>query len=67
MPKKYKARDIKTGEWVEGWYVVLNAPLINEHSELIGYEPRPSIFNDEPGNRQGSYWHEIDPKTLCEL
>jgi len=39
--------------------------VIKDNKEVVdGYTEFPSIFNDEPGKRNGPYWHEIEPDTL---
>lgn len=70
LPKKYRAKDLNSGKWVNGWYVELHSPhydtLIN--GKVIGYDIIPSIFNDSEGERCcGSYWHSIDCSTLEEI
>ena len=58
QPKKYKAKDLK-GEWVIGWYVEIHLTETDAHDKVTGYKTVPSIFNDEPGNRNnGGYWHQ---------
>lgn len=66
-PKKYKAKDLK-GEWVTGWYVEIHITETDAHDKVTGHKTVPSIFNDEPGNRNnGGYWHTIQPETLQEI
>lgn len=62
-PRQWQAKDME-GKWVQGWYAVLHIPDTDRHDKLVGYKRVPSIFNDEPSNRNGSYWHTIDPSTL---
>ncbi len=62
-PRQWQAKDIE-GKLVQGWYAVLHIPDTDRHDKLVGYKRVPSIFNDEPSNRNGSYWHTIDPSTL---
>lgn len=62
---KARGKDIKTGEWVSGYFAVLHIARKNNHDELLGYDESPHIFNDEPGQRgKGGYWHTIDEATL---
>lgn len=68
-PRKFKARHIRTGEWVTGWYAVQHIPNFDEHGmQVTGYNVVHSLFNDEPSHRsKGGYWQEIDPATLTPL
>lgn len=66
-PRQYSAKRKSDGQWVEGWYAVHHLPLTDSHDRLIGYEEVPCLFNDAPGARSGSYWHEIDPATLQQV
>lgn len=64
---RFKARALKTGNMVEGYYAhqhIANFDADGQH--IIGYKEQDAIYNDEPGNRNGSYWTDIDPETLCQ-
>lgn len=67
MPR-YRAKDILTGEYVEGYYVEYHTSDLN--TKTLGYDVKthPSLFNDDLGERsKGSYWHEINPSTLTKV
>lgn len=59
-----KAKDIKTGEWVSGYYVKKIDPLIcccNYHFILCQeYQNGSDILNSMPT------WHQVKPHTLCQ-
>ena len=64
---RFKARALKTGNMVEGYYAhqhIANFDADGQH--INSYDEQDAIFNDEPGNRNGSYWVNIDPETLCQ-
>ena len=61
---QYQAKEVGTGDTVQGWYAVLHIPNVNAHDIVEGYKERHCLFNDAPGSREGSYWHEIDIETL---
>lgn len=64
---RFRARSLKTGEWVEGYYAhqhLANFDADGQH--IIDYTEQDAIYNDEPGNRNGSYWVNIDPETLSQ-
>lgn len=64
---RFKARALKTGKMVEGYYAhqhIANFDADGQH--IIDYDEQDAIYNDEPGNRNGSYWINIDPETLCQ-
>lgn len=64
---RFKARAKKNKEWVEGYYAIIHAPHYGDENELIGFDEFPSIFNDEPGHRDGGYWVDVYPQTLCQM
>ena len=65
---KFRGKDARSGEWVYGGFVTLHIARKNNHDELLGYDEVPSIFNDEPGQRQkGGYWHSVIPETVGQL
>lgn len=65
---RFRGKDIKTGEWHEGYYAVHHVAEKGNHGILLGYREIPCIFNDEEGERsKGGYWHTIDPTTLGQL
>ena len=68
-PRKFKAKHIRTGEWVTGWYAQYHVPNFDEHGmQVTGYNVVHSLFNDEPSHRsKGGYWQDIDPATLTPL
>ena len=64
---RFKARALKTGNMVEGYYAhqhIANFDADGQH--INSYDEQDAIYNDEPGNRNGSYWVNIDPETLCQ-
>lgn len=62
---RFRGKDIKTGEWIEGFYAPLHIAMTDNHDEVTGFKEIPSIFNDEPGERsKGGYWHTVDPNTV---
>ena len=64
---RFKARSLKTGEMVEGFYAHLHIANFDADGMLIaGYKETDAIFNNEPGSRKGGYWVDIDPETLCQ-
>ena len=63
---RFKARSLKTNEMVEGYYVLTNIARLDSENRVIGFDNNHCIFCDEPGCRNGSYWVEIDPDTLCQ-
>jgi hypothetical protein len=65
---KFRGKDIKTGEWVEGFYAMHHVPETDNHDKVTGFKEIPCIFNDEPGQRsKGSYWHEVDPDSVGQF
>jgi hypothetical protein len=68
---RFRGKSIKDGEWVEGYFAVLHIPveeIIDGVLKRTGYKEVPSIFNDEPGNREkGGYWHDVMPATVNEF
>lgn len=64
IPSQMRAKDLKTGEWVHGWYVQLHEAIFDEKNEFTGkFEVHHAIFNDIK-DRQGGYWTDIEPRTL---
>lgn len=64
---RFRGKDLKTGEWVEGYYALRHPAIAGDRGEVVGYGESHGIFNDEPGNRSnGGYWRTVDEKTLCQ-
>jgi len=64
---RFKARAIKSGKMIEGYYAHHYFPKFDNHEQKVtGYDEQDSIYNDEPGNNNGAYWVNIDPETLCQ-
>ena len=64
---RFKARSLNTGEMVEGYYAHQHfANFDADGSHITSYDEKDAIFNDEPSNRNGPYWVNIDPDTLCQ-
>lgn len=62
---RFRGKDIKTGEWIEGFYAPLHIAMTDNHDKVTGFKEIPSIFNDESGERsKGGYWHTVDPNTV---
>lgn len=65
MPCRCRAKQVKDGKWIVGWFVMHHIAKTDRHDNLEGYEEVPMLFNDAPGVRdKGTYWHAIDPSTL---
>lgn len=64
---RFRGQDAKTGKWIYGYYATLHIARKDNHDVLLGYEEIPSIFNDEPGNRNGPYWHTVKPDTVGQF
>ena len=65
---KFRGKDVMTGEWVYGYFVILHSAITDGHGTVIGHKEEPSIFNDEPGQRSvGCYWHTINPETVGQF
>jgi uncharacterized phage protein (TIGR01671 family) len=56
-----KAKDAKSGEWVEGYYAYINSATGGRHS-IIPKKTRNSKHMHERHNAV----YEIDPATLCQ-
>lgn len=65
-PIRFKAKDIRTGEWVDGYYAIQHI-VINDDFGIRDFKEDHTIFNDEPGTRSGCYWRSINPATLCQF
>jgi hypothetical protein len=65
MPR-YRAKELSSGEYVEGYYVEYHIPIFNDITHSYDkYEATAALFNDEFGERADcSYWHTIDINTL---
>jgi hypothetical protein len=64
---RFKARALHSGKTVEGYYAHMHlANFDADGSHIISYDEQDGIFNDEPGNRNGSCWTRIDGDTLCQ-
>ena len=62
----FRARELKTGKLIVGYYAIHHLPNFDKDNpkEVIGYSERHCIFNDLDNHSNGSYWHDIDIKTL---
>lgn len=58
----FRARDVKDGKWVYGYYVHLEEPTKKKHSHRIYTGFAETDVDDFFGD-----WHEIDPKTVCKF
>lgn len=68
MPCKFRAKQLKDGKWIVGWFVMHHIPITDRHDNLKGYEEVPMLFNDDEGERnKGGYWHTIDQTTLEQV
>jgi hypothetical protein len=56
----FKAKDVKSGEWVQGYYAVLRSP---EGSRYTIIPECPEILRI---HMKGNAAYEIDPATLCQ-
>ncbi len=64
---RFKARAVKTNEWVEGYYATILSPYTGGDGEVIGFGEFPAIYvEDEPRHRCGGHWTDIYPQTLCQ-
>lgn len=67
-PIRFKARALGTDNMVEGYYAHQHlANFDADGSHVISYDEQDAIFNDEPGNRNGSHWVRIAPESLCQM
>lgn len=65
---RFRGKDIKTGRWVYGYYAVQYLPdMSDDHQTVEGFHEVHAIYNDEPGNRDKSYWTNADPKTIGQF
>lgn len=62
----FRAREIKTGKLIVGYYAVLHLPEFDKDNpdKKVGYSEKYCIFNDTDNRSNGSYWHDIDIDTL---
>lgn len=68
MPCRYRAKQVKDGKWIVGWFVMHHFQITDRHDNLKGYEEVPMLFNDDEGERnKGGYWHTIDQTTLQQV
>ena len=44
---RFRGKDIKTGEWIEGFYAMHHVPETDNHDKVTGFKEIPCIFNDE--------------------
>ena len=63
---KFRAKSLKTRKWIFGYYAVLHIAQ-TDNDRLLGHDEVPSIFNDEPGNRNDNYWKSVDPDTVGQF
>lgn len=67
-PIRFKAKDIRTGEWVEGLYAIIYETITGDDGEPVGFRQYPSIYViDEPWRPNGGHWEEVYPQTLCQF
>lgn len=66
-PKRYKAKELGSDKWVEGWYVEYHTDTFHTETESYTLETTPAIYNDSKGHRDGCHWHKIDVSTLQEI
>lgn len=66
---KFRGQDAKTGEWLYGYYVEQHLPEYDadQPDRITGYTHLPMLFNDEPGQRDGCYWHEVKYNTVGQF
>lgn len=65
---KFRGKKEKTGEWVNGFFAYLHIPDMSDSGQITeGFHAIPSIFNDEPGNRNRTYWDTVDQKTVGQF
>lgn len=68
MPCRFRAKQVKDGKWIVGWFVMHHIAKTDRHDNLKGYEEVPMLFNDDEGERnKGGYWHTIDQTTLEQV
>lgn len=61
---QFRGKDIKTGEWIEGYYALIHGVLVNKKNHVKGYRDLHCIFNgDMPRGKMG-YWHEVNPASV---
>lgn len=63
---RFKARAVKTNEWVEGYYAIIHAPRYGDENELIGFDEFPSI-NEVSPLYDSDHWVDVYPQTLCQM
>lgn len=67
-PIRFKAKDIRTGEWVEGLYAIIYETITGDDGEPVGFRQYPSIYViDEPWRPNGGHLEEVYPQTLCQF
>lgn len=68
-PIRFRGKDAKTGEWLYGYYVEQHLPEYDtdQPDRITGYTNLPMLFNDEPGQRDGCYWHEVVYNTVGQF
>ena len=65
---RFKARAVKTKEFVEGLYAIIYETITGDEGEPVGFRQYPSIYViDEPWRPDGGHWVEIYPQTLCQM
>lgn len=61
---KFRGRNEK-GEWFYGGFAYQHfADEYDNGQPTQGFTTVAAIFNDEPGNRNGSYWHTVAEHTV---
>ena len=62
---RFKARAVKTNEWVEGLYAIFYETITGDEGEPVGYRQYHSIYViDEPWRPDSGHWEEVYPQTL---
>ena len=64
---RFKARAVKTKEWVEGLYAIIYETITGDEGEPVGFRQYPSIYViDDPWRPDHGHWVEVYPQTLCQ-
>lgn len=65
---RFKARAVKTKEWVEGLYAIFYETITGDEGEPVGFRQYPSIYViDESWRPDAGHWVEVYPQTLCQM